>query len=249
MGNISKKRTKKPRFCTKNDNIFPQCYNSFDQRHIVLLRNYGGKIMKKKSLSLLLSGLLAVSLTGVGFASWYISQSVSEEKSGNIQVEEFVDASLEITNVSLTEESFKFGADRTGIDDPWLKNDGEGEVLTTVLTFDITNFDKAVTLDITFEATGGNYSTAVSDGYIVEPTNKTLTKDDLTTSANADGTTKVTVTYTYDWGAKFGNENPYQYYNLQTKTDELAKEAQENMENLYTYLTGVTYKISINAES
>lgn len=52
--------------------------------------------MKKKSLATLISGLLAVSLVGVGFASWVIIQGASEKKEGSVNVE-----TITKTNISI----------------------------------------------------------------------------------------------------------------------------------------------------
>ena len=53
--------------------------------------------MKKKSLAALLSGLLTVSLTGVGFASWIIVQGDTKQVTGTVNVETISDKTTTIT--------------------------------------------------------------------------------------------------------------------------------------------------------
>jgi len=55
--------------------------------------------MKKKSLTMLLTGLLAVSLTGVGFASWIIVQGDEKLADGAVSVETVENKKVEIVPV------------------------------------------------------------------------------------------------------------------------------------------------------
>ena len=66
--------------------------------------------MKKKSLAALLSGLLTVSLTGVGFASWIIVSDASKTLAdvGSVTVEAVEDRRLSV-DASITDGNVKFG--------------------------------------------------------------------------------------------------------------------------------------------
>ena len=60
-----------------------------------------------------------------------------------------------------------------------------------------------------------------------------------------DGKYTVVFAITFDWGSSFGNMNPYIYYNMQEHTDPLATTATTNLNNLYTAVTGVSYKVTV----
>ena len=58
------------------------------------------------------------------------------------------------------------------------------------------------------------------------------------------GEATATIKITFGWGTKFGSENPYNYYNKKDYTSVLAKEANDNLTELYK-LDGVNYKVTV----
>ena len=112
--------------------------------------------MKKKSLAALLSGLLTVSLTGVGFASWIIVQGDTKQVTGTVNVETISDKTTTITydwannngkngaNEISTEtlfgdDQFSFGSNKT-TNTGWLRStDTKGEVLSLELNVHVQN--------------------------------------------------------------------------------------------------------------
>lgn len=135
--------------------------------------------MKKKSLSLLLSGLLTVCLTGVGFASWLIVEGDTENQiAGTVNVETIDSKKTEIsytwannagTEANITSNSdgytdkkdewdnlFSFGAPANATTG-WLTNTGGiKECLTLSLNVTVTNAQYLVasncSVDLTVES-------------------------------------------------------------------------------------------------
>lgn len=205
--------------------------------------------MKKKTLSILLSGLLAVSLTGVGFASWVIVNNASDEETGSVAVE-----TVEVNNVTInfawsdndesggasaSDSILSFGykgATNTG----WLRNtDEEGELGCAELEFTLSASADEGTASASYEfevvdnASGG-YATATSE-------EKKYIKSVGVSEVEA-GTYKISIS----WGYAFGYENPYDYYNDGTKTaTSHGSEAQTRLTELKTLLEGVTFKLTL----
>lgn len=194
----------------------------------------------KKKLGLILSLLMCVSVIGVGFAAWIITDDASESANGNITVEEVVDKRLSIsggyndteddTKYYLNNESIVFGTpteeDKTG----WLQiiqldgEEAQTQVLETTLKFEVGNYVNCTSLTVNFAVDAedqANVDKAVNKGYIVLPENDELTYTSITTDIDTltmtDGV--VEVTYTFAWGAAFGGNNPFTYFNASVKSD------------------------------
>lgn len=249
--------------------------------------------MKRKSLSLLLSGLLTVCLTGVGFASWLIVQGDTKSVSGQVNVETIDDKTTTISykwadnngngtaeEITKTENDtttwgddyFSFGSS-SKVDSGWLRNtDTRGEILTLKLDVTVDNI-KYLASDVTIDlyvtsATIGNtgktgVALAVEAGYI---TDFKLDKESVA-KASAES---FTLTISTSWGNHFGGENPFDYYNTtgrkgsdtcRTVADGQTDAADENSDgkvtyaedanysltNLYTWLSNVTFTVTITA--
>lgn len=205
--------------------------------------------MKKKTLSILLSSLLAVSLTGVGFASWVIVNNASEEQTGSVAVETVEENNVTINfawsdndgsgKASESDSILSFGykgATNTG----WLRNtDDTSELGCAELKFTLsaTADSGTATASYEFEVVdnkSGGYATATSDA-------KKYIKSVGVTEVEA-GTYKIAIS----WGDAFGNVNPYDYYNDGTKTAKShGSEAQTRLSELETLLDGVTFKLTL----
>lgn len=120
-------------------------------------------------------------------------------------------------------------------DSRWLTNDANTEKLSASWTFNVAGFDKAPSdngksvIDITFTegaATEGGttFAKAETDGYVaaLPAWDKTIATAVGTTSGiylvagKYDSENKkmpYTLTVVFAWGSKFGNMNPYFYYN------------------------------------
>lgn len=100
---------------------------------------------------------------------------------------------------------------------------------------------------IAYTTTGG---TAKSGEVSIDGTKDTVELlIDMTgaNSADADNpvySVGVTVTFTFAWGEKFHNENPYTYFNAQAYAENLATEAQGVLGDI-TELNGDTYKATL----
>ncbi len=69
-------------------------------------------------------------------------------------------------------------------------------------------------------------------------------KETTAPTGSAIGVATATIKITFGWGTKFGSENPYNYYNKKDYTSVLAKEANDNLTELYK-LDGVSYKVTV----
>lgn len=206
--------------------------------------------MKKKSLSILLSSLLAVSLTGVGFASWIITGNAGDETGqGTVTVETIDDRRVGLsTDSSKTNDStviFGHPADTSSVTNPWLKagTDIKQEDLSATFYFKISNA-KYANISVTYDNTLKGF---IDDGYITF--DSTVTYD-----ATQTAETGLTVQLNFGWGEKFDptddgetknkedNLNPYVYYNNH-KTVADANEAMSTMSSLAA-LTGFTITVS-----
>lgn len=58
------------------------------------------------------------------------------------------------------------------------------------------------------------------------------------------GEATATIKITFGWGTAFGGDNPYNHYNKKDYTSVLAKEANDNLTELYK-LDGVSYKVTV----
>ena len=163
--------------------------------------------MKRKSLSLLLSGLLTVCLTGVGFASWLIVQGDEQQITGTVNVETISDVTTTITAK---------WQDNNKTNSGWLRNtDTRGEILSLKLdvTVDSINYlasDVTIDLDVTSATIGNTGKTgvalAVEAGYI---TDFKLDKESVAKESAAS----FTLTISTSWGNHFGDKNPFDFYN------------------------------------
>lgn len=205
--------------------------------------------MKKKSLSMLLSGLLAVSLTGVGFASWVIVQGDTNEPTGSVSVETVEKKQLKVTatwdedndEAGTNDSIFSFGPNGDG-DTGWLRNvTMEQERLSLTLNVEVDNFtDYGTGVDITAaaDAKADNFAKAVEEKYI-----SNITVGEYTASES------FSVVLSIAWGEKFHGENPYTYYNnIVNPTNEQISEAETNIQTLYSYLNGVTFKVTVKSK-
>lgn len=211
--------------------------------------------MKKKTLSILLSGLLAVSLTGVGFASWVIVNNASDEETGSVAVE-----TVEVNNVTInfawadndgsgnasdSDSILSFGykgATNTG----WLRNTDTDDTgcMELVFTLSASADSGTATASYEFEVVDNaddGYATATGD------TKKYIESVGVTQVEDEEGQ-PVANTYkiSISWGDAFDNKNPYDYYNDGTKNAAShGTEASTRLGDLKTLLTGVTFKLTL----
>lgn len=221
--------------------------------------------MKKKTLSLLLSGLLTVSLTGVGFAAWYITANTETSASGDISVEEVKDARVGL-ETSVTDANVHFGADKGQLQDSdcWLKNNGtDGEDLEFSFDLTVTNTTYLTSVEISFAVheefndsgvkTTNNAATfAAASNYVVAPdldpdttgvqSTVTFSKSDIALWTNG----KKTFNLNFTWGSAFNYKNPYQYYNSQTYSATLGSQADTALKAIYA-LNGLQFDIKVKA--
>lgn len=98
------------------------------------------------------------------------------------------------------------------------------------------------------------FNYCVEQGYIVAPKLYYLSEDNwteytlgkaLTVEEAFDDNGVCKFKIEFAWGATFNSINPYDYYNGQTYSIPLADEAQANLNDLYSHLKDVLYKLTI----
>lgn len=164
----------------------------------------------KSKLTITVASILSVlTLVGVGFAAWVISNpNVSADKTGNIEVDTVTDNSYDIkaeflTTTDADNGSIIFGKkDDASITNPWLTNDAKAERLTAKLTLTAQNFQadswteiekKKLTVSMkTVKGTDpdNGFGTLVTSGYIKYPT---LSGNGITSGALTDWNGKILI--------------------------------------------------------
>ena len=212
--------------------------------------------MKKKSLSLLLSGLLTVCLTGVGFASWLIVQGDTKDDlaDGTVVVEEVEDVQITIDASWANGNTFQFTAP-SNANSGWLRSDTTApEKLSLTLNVSITNasYEADQKVEISFTPSDNTKYTNVTkdldpvtegvQSYLVGP--GTLDHSIVKNNIGSDDKYSFTATIAFTWGQFFGGMNPYSYYSdkdFSTYKDE----ASDALTDMYTNLNGLTFKVVI----
>lgn len=162
--------------------------------------------------------------------------------------------------------SFIFGKSSSTHDKAWLTaTDVLEEQLSLVMKFTVTKdvtegsaSDAAPVVSYTFGLSskdqGSKYKDAKDKGYITDTDNPLDTENYEYTKEALTGTTTDNKVYTYTtvplkfgWGTAFGGQNPYDYYNAKTGTDELGKTAENALKSLYNDLNGLSFTVTINA--
>lgn len=213
--------------------------------------------MKKKSLATLLSGLLTVSLTGVGFASWLIVQNATDSKTGTVSVED-VSVKQVVINFAWLDNNgdgtangegdnvlsfgYKGAENQTG----WFRNTDSDHESAPELKFNLSASVKddasatataGVTITVNEKNGGNGYATATGStkNYI----------SSVTVEEAPEGETTYTHFIKINWGSAFDNKNPFDFYNSKTYSADLASSAKTTIEDLNSLLDGVTFTLSL----
>lgn len=191
------------------------------------------KFNKGKLIGIVAASLSAVSLMGVGFASWVISGE-KEANVGNITVEvgNVIDNRITITDASVTDGGLNFDASSTKTDGALLDVQNGQEDLTFSVKYTINNHTDTNKFEVfayIAEANQAAFTTATTTKQLIQmpntlnitetgtPTNSVSfngTNLTLATGVAREanqtgyGTITVTQTFTFTWGKAFGNHNP-----------------------------------------
>lgn len=207
------------------------------------------KFNKGKLIGIVAASLSAVSLMGVGFASWIVTGAEGSAADGNITVSvaDVQDQRVTITDAKVADDNNTINFDANG-DGGLLKPSGTAaEDLTFGIEFklNLRANAKDVFSGIKAYVTGAELLSAVNSNFVALPTgvyeNETTMKatestalvysvDELPTSGtnvttNTDGSTTYTITktLTMGWGSAFNNDNPAKLTD-KTKLDDYVRD-------------------------
>ena len=207
--------------------------------------------MKRRTLTIVVGLLLCLSLIGVGFASWVISNGDVAEETGSITVETVSDERIVISEVTdLSTKNFIFGAPETPADGAthnWLQNSTK-EVLEITVEFKVTkkaggDIVEDADCSVVFELEEGTSFAVTGES---GKTYATIVNAAPTVSYVGAG--KYQFTIALSWGNYWGTGvNPYDFYNSEACTDDLATDANTKLAAMYTALASAGYKVTITA--
>ena len=165
--------------------------------------------MRKKGLAGILSLLICIAIVGVGFASWVISGNATKDVTGTVVVDTITDNRVEISVTPIDQTITLAGkeSDVQNIGNAWLTTDKVQDlVLECEYSVSFKDGREGYTgISVSAEKTlASEISALVTNNYIT-------VGDPVVTQPDAQG--KGTITVTFAWGSKFGNKNPYTYYN------------------------------------
>lgn len=188
------------------------------------------KLNKKRTIGIVAASLATVSLVSVGLSAWIITGNETAT-SGDITVTvgDVTDERIAIKNVSLTDASVSFDTNNAANAVLKSSDSQNHEDLSFSVSFDVVS--KAAGMKVDVKAKIVDYSTAsgvgkaVSDNYIVLPTNLGGESDVSVATTYTTGTTALSpaidnysygvtvqnVTFTFAWGSKFNSQNPSSY--------------------------------------
>lgn len=225
----------------------------------------------RKGIILTASILGTIAIASTGFAAWVITSSATKEQTGNIEVDTvtdkrhvitFADAEPKADGVHFRGKPSGESWDNAG---KWLTYDGEAtEDLTDSWVVNVTHYsNETLTTSLALnDAAGWTVDTNLKqikkggDVYLTYEFS-VLDKDTLKENGDGEEAKKGTLTLTFHWGAKFGNQNPLKYYNTtytsaaddngleETTAGDVAYEAL----NALKELNGKTFTVTVSIDA
>ena len=197
--------------------------------------------MKKKAMIMAVASLGSMALIGTGFAGWVISANAEVKANGTITAYDVKDRRLQVTGGTWetpvskddTSGAIIFGAPtaadkaKVTVANPWFTMDGMNEeVLKNTYSFTVKS-GKGDTRTLSIVPTltvyskyveGGSdnvvsaeYQTAIAEKAFIAPQEIVVTGNG--TKLTGETAIDCSVKIAFKWGAKFGGDNPYVYYN------------------------------------
>lgn len=196
---------------------------------------------KRKGILMASAILGSAAIVSTGFAAWVVTVNDSETITGNIEVDTVTDNTHLLSfdgvttadDVSSLDDEIFYGSSSTSTEG-WLTNTSDvTQNLTASFTIYVTNY---ASCDLTVKlTTPTEFKSAAREGQrlFADPT---IVVSDFTAVADSDTKSgKATVNITFGWGAYFGTNNPYDFYNAHDALDEIrtgvsyAKDAVETL--------------------
>lgn len=188
------------------------------------------KFNKGKLIGVVAASLSAVSLMGVGFASWVINEAKSTDTDDiTIKVEDVINNRITISGATVSDPTIKFDANGNTPGD-LLEAQGTTEDLEFSISYTITNNKKENKFKVFAYITENDkqiaFSTAVNNKLIIMPEALNINKSGMTAALTFNGTAvptgtgatitekvvgttySVTQTFKFKWGLAFANKNP-----------------------------------------
>lgn len=213
-------------------------------------------------------------IVGTGYAAWTITKNGAGEGTGSFIADTVEEENIEVKNLKWyddeagTAESngdicFGWDTNYAVKETDWLTNKTKGKEakMVQVLKFDVVckNCTANVTVSnlelakdtVDEKKTAYNTATTGDQQRIVPPTTLVATPDTASANTKEDGTTTTpySIKIEFDWGDKFGKQNPIRYYNgLTSVTDEIRSNAKSDLGTL-AKLDGIQFKLTITAKA
>ena len=188
---------------------------------------------KRKGILMASAILGSAAIVSTGFAAWVVSTNVTQEATGNIEVDTVTDNRIKFTTPTWTggDNIVTFGRPASVSNDVWLTNNSNDmiEDLDVSFTFkpewesaDGKEANTKVKLYFAIEVDGKEASdllySSTNDGYTSFTNKSLIVLPDLSSYTDKEyvvGET-ITINLTFKWGEAFGGTNPYTYFNSVT---------------------------------
>lgn len=208
-------------------------------------------------------------IVGTGYAAWTIKKNGTGEGTGSFIADTVEEENIEVKNLNWYDGDGKTASNGQiclGWDmnyevkeTDWLTNQTKGKEakMVQVLKFDVVSKNSTANVTVnnlelaenTTEEMKTAYNTATTAGEnqrIVPPAQLEATAGKASTS-DGTTTTSYSINIRFDWGNKFGGNNPIQYYNGITSVDDKTRESAKSDLETLAKLDGIQFKFTITA--
>lgn len=176
-----------------------------------------------------------VATASTGLASWVIGQQTSANAEGNITVSTIDDQSCRVTLNEELDLTVIFGPDSQGNKVVNASSSTPEEDLSFTIAGTL-DYKTGTYNKVKVELVSSKLNKAVTDGYVVVPTELTLKESTTNTwegEITVNGDKTFSKAYSFKWGTAFGGINPCKYYDgTKDKTYTEAKTALEALKAL-----------------
>ena len=188
---------------------------------------------KRKGILMASAILGSAAIVSTGFAAWVVSTNVTQEATGNIEVDSVTDNRIKFSDPTWTggDNIVTFGRPQSVSNDVWLTNNSQSMIEDLDVSFTFTpewessdgkeanskvklyfaiEVDGKDASDLLYSSTNAGYTTFTNKSLIVLPDLSSYTDKEYVVGQ------PITIDLTFKWGEAFGGKNPYTYFNSLT---------------------------------